>query len=174
MSSQLNRRGVARFALAALTAAGVGDEDITVIRVPGAFEIPTAARLAANTHAFDGIICLGCLIRGATPHFEYISSAVALGLTSASGETGVPMAFGVLTTNSAEEALERARARTTTTLIAIRTDPRAWSDGGAFWEVGLGEGQGIARGAHSIAAEEVVELAALLEEIEVEQQGQRR
>lgn len=95
-------------ALAALTAAGVGDEDITVIRVPGAFEIPTAARLAANTHAFDGIICLGCLIRGATPHFEYISSAVALGLTSASGETGVPMAFGVLTTNSAEEALERA------------------------------------------------------------------
>lgn len=95
-------------ALAALTAAGVGDEDITVIRVPGAFEIPTAARLAANTHTFDGIICLGCLIRGATPHFEYISSAVALGLTSASGETGVPMAFGVLTTNSAEEALERA------------------------------------------------------------------
>lgn len=95
-------------ALAALAAAGVGDDDITVIRVPGAFEIPTAARLAANTHAFDGIICLGCLIRGATPHFEYISSAVALGLTSASGETGVPMAFGVLTTNSAEEALERA------------------------------------------------------------------
>lgn len=95
-------------ALAALAAAGVGDEDITVIRVPGAFEIPTAARLAANTHTFDGVICLGCLIRGATPHFEYISSAVALGLTSASGETGVPMAFGVLTTNSAEEALERA------------------------------------------------------------------
>ena len=95
-------------ALAALAAAGVGDEDITVIRVPGAFEIPTAARLAANTHTFDGIICLGCLIRGATPHFEYISSAVALGLTSASGETGVPMAFGVLTTKSAEEALERA------------------------------------------------------------------
>ena len=95
-------------ALAALAAAGVADDDITVIRVPGAFEIPTAARLAANSHAFDGIICLGCLIRGATPHFEYISSAVALGLTSASGETGVPMAFGVLTTNSAEEALERA------------------------------------------------------------------
>lgn len=95
-------------ALAALAAAGVADDDITVIRVPGAFEVPTAARLAANTHAFDGIICLGCLIRGATPHFEYISSAVALGLTSASGETGVPMAFGVLTTNSAEEALERA------------------------------------------------------------------
>ena len=95
-------------ALAALTHFGVRDEDVTVIRVPGAFEIPTAARLAADTHEFDGIVCLGCLIRGATPHFEYISSAVAHGLTAASGTTGIPMAFGVLTTNSAEEALERA------------------------------------------------------------------
>ncbi|MBS1818718.1 MAG: 6,7-dimethyl-8-ribityllumazine synthase [Acidobacteria bacterium] len=95
-------------ALAALAAAGVNEADITVIRVPGAFEIPTAARLAADTHRFDGVVCLGCLIRGATPHFEYISSAVAHGLTTASGESGVPMAFGVLTTNSAEEALERA------------------------------------------------------------------
>lgn len=97
-----------RGALAAMAAAGVGDDDITVIRVPGAFEIPAAARLAASTHEFDGIVCLGCLIRGATPHFEYISSAVAHGLTDAAGETGVPMAFGVLTTNSVEEALERA------------------------------------------------------------------
>jgi 6,7-dimethyl-8-ribityllumazine synthase len=95
-------------ALAALAHFGVRDEDVTVIRVPGAFEIPTAARIAADTHEFDGIVCLGCLIRGATPHFEYISSAVAHGLTAASGTTGIPMAFGVLTTNSAEEALERA------------------------------------------------------------------
>lgn len=95
-------------ALAALAHAGVRDEDVTVVQVPGAFEIPTAARLAAVTHAFDGIICLGCLIRGATPHFEYISSAVAHGLTAAAAATGIPMAFGVLTTNSAEEALERA------------------------------------------------------------------
>jgi 6,7-dimethyl-8-ribityllumazine synthase len=95
-------------ALAALAQAGVREDDITVVRVPGAFEIPTAARLAANTHQFDAVVCLGCLIRGATPHFEYISSAVALGLTAASGESGIPMAFGVLTTNSAEEALERA------------------------------------------------------------------
>jgi 6,7-dimethyl-8-ribityllumazine synthase len=95
-------------ALAALAHAGVRDEDITLIRVPGAFEIPSAARLAANTSEFDGIVCLGCLIKGATPHFEYISSAVAHGLTAAAGETGIPMAFGVLTTNSAEEALERA------------------------------------------------------------------
>lgn len=95
-------------ALAALGAAGVRAEDITVVRVPGAFEIPTAARLAADTRQFDGVICLGCLIRGATPHFEYISSAVAHGLTAAAGDTGIPMAFGVLTTNSVEEALERA------------------------------------------------------------------
>ena len=95
-------------AVAALTAAGVRSEDITVVRVPGAFEIPLAARHAADTRQFDGIVCLGCLIRGATPHFEYISSAVAHGLTAASGDTGVPMAFGVLTTNSVEEALERA------------------------------------------------------------------
>jgi 6,7-dimethyl-8-ribityllumazine synthase len=95
-------------ALAALADRGVRAADVTVVRVPGAFEIPTAARVAATSGRFDAIVCLGCLIRGATPHFEYISSAVAHGLTAASGATGVPMAFGVLTTNSAEEALERA------------------------------------------------------------------
>lgn len=95
-------------ALAALADAGVRRDDITIVRVPGAFEIPTAARHAADTRQFDGIVCLGCLIRGATPHFEFISSAVAHGLTAASGDTGIPMSFGVLTTNSIEEALERA------------------------------------------------------------------
>jgi 6,7-dimethyl-8-ribityllumazine synthase len=95
-------------ALAALESAGASREAITIVRVPGAFEIPTAARLAARTGRFNAIVCLGCLIRGETPHFEYISSAVAHGLTSASADTGVPMTFGVLTTNSAEEALARA------------------------------------------------------------------
>ena len=95
-------------ALAALARHGALDSDVTVVRVPGAFEIPTAARLAAKSGQFDGVVCLGCLIRGATPHFEYISSAVAHGLTTAAGDTGIPMAFGVLTTNSAEEALARA------------------------------------------------------------------
>src|SRR5688572_2418310 len=95
-------------ALAALAAAGVDAADITVLRVPGAFEIPSAARLAAQTRSYQAIVCLGCLIRGETPHFEYISSAVAHGLTDAAGATGVPMTFGVLTTNSVEEALERA------------------------------------------------------------------
>lgn len=97
-----------RGARAALTAAGVADDAAVVVKVPGAFEIPIAARHAAESGHFDAIICLGCLIRGATPHFDYIASAVAHGLTDAAGATGVPMTFGVLTTNSVEEALERA------------------------------------------------------------------
>jgi 6,7-dimethyl-8-ribityllumazine synthase len=95
-------------ALAAFESAGAGGDAVTVVSVPGAFEIPIAARLAAETGHFNAIVCLGCLIRGETPHFEYISSAVAHGLTQASADTGVPMTFGVLTTNSAEEALARA------------------------------------------------------------------
>ena len=95
-------------ALAALAAAGVRDDAVTLVRVPGAFELPSAARLAADTGRYDAVVCLGCLIRGATPHFEYIAAAVAHGLTAAAGETGVPITFGVLTTNSVEEAVERA------------------------------------------------------------------
>ena len=96
-------------ALDALATAGVAPDDITTLRVPGSFEIPLAAQRVAETGRFAGVVCLGCLIRGATPHFEYISSAVAHGLTAAAAATGVPMAFGVLTTHSAEEALERAQ-----------------------------------------------------------------
>lgn len=95
-------------ALAALAAAGVAADDITLVRVPGAFEIPLAAQHAAETARYDAVVCLGCLIRGETSHFEYISSAVSLGLTHAAATTGVPMAFGVLTTHSIEEALARA------------------------------------------------------------------
>ncbi len=95
-------------ALSALAAAGVASGDITVVRVPGAFEIPLAAQHAAESGRYDAIVCLGCLIRGETPHFEYISSAVSQGLTTAAAATGVPMSFGVLTTNSVEEALARA------------------------------------------------------------------
>ena len=97
-------------ALAALSEAGVSPADVTVVRVPGAFEIPLAAQHAAESGRFDAIVCLGCLIRGETPHFEYIASAVSHGLTDASAATGIPMAFGVLTTNSVEEALARAGA----------------------------------------------------------------
>jgi 6,7-dimethyl-8-ribityllumazine synthase len=95
-------------AIDALKSAGVGADDICVIKVPGAFEIPFAAKEAASRGQFAAIVCLGCLIRGKTPHFEYISSACAHGIIDAAAATGVPMSFGVLTTNSVEEALERA------------------------------------------------------------------
>ena len=95
-------------ALEGLKSAGVGSDDVCVIKVPGAFEIPFAAKEAASRGRFAAVVCLGCLIRGATPHFEYIASACAHGITAAAAETGVPMSFGVLTTNSVEEALERA------------------------------------------------------------------
>ena len=94
-------------ALAALQAAGAGDA-VTIVRVPGAFEIPQAARCAAESGRFHAVVCLGCLIKGETPHFDFIASAVSQGLMDASGDTGVPMAFGVLTTNSIEEARARA------------------------------------------------------------------
>jgi 6,7-dimethyl-8-ribityllumazine synthase len=97
-------------ARAALADAGVAAEDVEVLHVPGAFEIPMAAQRVAETGKVDAVVCLGCLIRGETPHFEYIASACAHGITAAAASTGVPMSFGVLTTNSAEEALERAAA----------------------------------------------------------------
>jgi len=95
-------------ARAALLDAGAAPADIEELHVPGAFELPQAARCAAETGRFDAVICLGCVIRGATPHFEYISSAVAHGIMEAAGETGVPIAFGVLTTDSEAQAEERA------------------------------------------------------------------
>lgn len=96
-------------AIEALGAAGVEAAAQTVMRVPGSFELPIAAQRAAETARFDAVVALGCLIRGATPHFEFIAQAVSHGLTAAAAATGVPIAFGVLTTNSAEEALERAQ-----------------------------------------------------------------
>jgi 6,7-dimethyl-8-ribityllumazine synthase len=95
-------------AVAALREAGAPESAIEIFSVPGAFEIPQAARAAAETGRFDAVVCLGCLIRGETPHFDYIASAAAHGITAAAGDTGVPMAFGVLTTNTTEQAVERA------------------------------------------------------------------
>jgi 6,7-dimethyl-8-ribityllumazine synthase len=91
-----------------LAEGGIDRSAIEVLHVPGAFEIPIAAQRVAETGSVSAVICLGCLIRGGTPHFEYIASACAHGITAAAAATGVPMAFGVLTTNSVEEALERA------------------------------------------------------------------
>jgi 6,7-dimethyl-8-ribityllumazine synthase len=97
-------------ALEALAAADVSPSDVCVIKVPGSFEIPFAAREAAARGGFAAVICLGCLIRGETAHFEYIASACSHGITDAAAATGVPMTFGVLTTNSVEEALDRSGA----------------------------------------------------------------
>lgn len=95
-------------AVDALARHGASENDITTIRVPGAFEIPLAARAAARTKKYDAVICLGAVIRGATPHFEYVSSEVSKGVAAASMETNVPVIFGVLTTDTIEQAVERA------------------------------------------------------------------
>ena len=92
----------------ALLEAGAGDAALELFDVPGAFELPQAARCAAETGRFDAIICLGCVIRGETAHFEYISRAAADGIMAAAGETGVPMAFGVLTTDTLAQAQARS------------------------------------------------------------------
>ena len=95
-------------ALAALAECGVLLDRVEIHVVPGAFELPFAARQVAESGGVSGVVCLGCLIRGETSHFDFIASAVAHGITVASSETGIPMTFGVLTTNSIEEALARS------------------------------------------------------------------
>lgn len=92
----------------ALIRHGVDENNITLVWVPGAFEIPLAAKKLAEKKEFDAIISLGCVIRGATPHFDYVCNEVAKGVATASLDTGVPIAFGVLTTDTIEQAIERA------------------------------------------------------------------
>jgi 6,7-dimethyl-8-ribityllumazine synthase len=92
----------------ALLRHGADPEKIDIIRVPGSFEIPYAALRLAQSGKYDAIICLGAVIRGATPHFEYIASEVAKGIAHTALETGVPTIFGVITTDTIEQAIERA------------------------------------------------------------------
>lgn len=87
---------------------GATDENIDIVRVPGAFEIPVVAQKFAKTQKYNAIIALGAVIKGATPHFDYVSSEVAKGIAQVSLQTGVPVAFGVLTTDNIEQAIERA------------------------------------------------------------------
>jgi 6,7-dimethyl-8-ribityllumazine synthase len=95
-------------ALDALKRSGAEEEDCAVARVPGAFEIPLAAKKMAKSGRYDAIICLGCVIRGATPHFEYIATEVTKGIAHLSLENEIPIAFGVLITDTIEQAIERA------------------------------------------------------------------
>lgn len=87
---------------------GVAETDIDVMWVPGAFEIPLAAKRLANTKNYDAVITLGAVIRGSTPHFDYVSSEVAKGVAAVSLQADIPVIFGVLTTDSIEQAIERA------------------------------------------------------------------
>ena len=95
-------------ALDALIRHGADEAQITVARVPGAFEIPLAAQKMAQSGKYDALICLGAVIRGSTPHFDYVASEVSKGIAHVSLETGVPVAFGVLTVDTIEQAIERA------------------------------------------------------------------
>jgi 6,7-dimethyl-8-ribityllumazine synthase len=95
-------------ALDALRRHGAGEKDIEVVKVPGSFEIPVVARKLATKGTYHALICLGTVIRGATPHFEYVSAEVSKGIASASMETGIPIAFGVITSDTIEQAVERA------------------------------------------------------------------
>lgn len=92
----------------ALIRHGADEKDIDVVKVPGSFEIPMVAKRLASKGSYNAIICLGTVIRGATPHFEYVASEVSKGIASASMETGVPIAFGVITSDTIEQAVERA------------------------------------------------------------------
>ena len=87
---------------------GASENNLHVVRVPGAFEIPMVARQLAHSKQFDAVICLGAVIRGETPHFDFISAEMSRGIARASLDTGIPVIFGVLTTNTVEEALARA------------------------------------------------------------------
>jgi 6,7-dimethyl-8-ribityllumazine synthase len=95
-------------AMDALTRTGADAGQIDTIRVPGAWEIPLVAAELARQHRYDAIICLSAVIRGETPHFDYVAGEAAKGIAHAAAETGVPVAFGVLTTNTMEQAIDRA------------------------------------------------------------------
>jgi len=86
-------------------------EDINIVRVPGAYEIPPAAKKMAESGRYDAIVCLGAVIRGATPHFDYVSAEVSKGVACVSLDSGIPVAFGVLTTDTIEQAIERAGSK---------------------------------------------------------------
>jgi 6,7-dimethyl-8-ribityllumazine synthase len=98
-------------ALDALARTGCAENDIEIVKVPGSWEMPLVARELANRKRHDAIICLGAVIRGDTPHFDYVAGEAAKGLAQVAADTGVPVAFGVLTCNTLEQAIDRAGAK---------------------------------------------------------------
>ncbi|HWB86272.1 MAG TPA: 6,7-dimethyl-8-ribityllumazine synthase [Bryobacteraceae bacterium] len=98
-------------AMDALTRTGANPDEVDVVKVPGSWEVPLVAGELARQHRYDAIICLSAVIRGETPHFDYVAAEAAKGIAHVAAETGVPLAFGVLTTNSLEQAIDRAGAK---------------------------------------------------------------
>jgi len=114
VASRFNDFIVARLidgAVDALVRHGMASDDITIVRVPGAFEIPQAVNAAAQSKKYDMAIALGAVIRGSTPHFDYIASEVAKGVAQTALASSIPVSFGVLTTDSLEQAIERAGSK---------------------------------------------------------------
>ncbi|MHC1702157.1 MAG: 6,7-dimethyl-8-ribityllumazine synthase [Humidesulfovibrio sp.] len=98
-------------AVDALTRHGASREDLTIVRIPGAFEMPLVAQRLAASGKYDGLVCLGAVIRGATPHFDFVANECAKGLAQVSMEHNMPLGFGVLTTDNLEQAIERAGSK---------------------------------------------------------------
>jgi len=114
-------------ALDALTRSGANDKNIDIVKVPGAFEIPLAAKKLAEKGRYNAVICLGAVIRGATPHFDYVSAEVSKGIAQVSLEASIPIIFGVITTDSLEQAIERA---------GTKSGNKGWSAAMAGWRRG--------------------------------------
>jgi 6,7-dimethyl-8-ribityllumazine synthase len=113
-ASRFNERITERLldgALRALGESGVRSEDVTVVVVPGAFELPFAARRLASSGRYDAVVCLGAVVRGDTPHFDYVAGEAARGIADAAEATGIPVLFGVLTTEDERQALDRSGGR---------------------------------------------------------------
>lgn len=98
-------------ALDALIRHGANEDDIEIVKVPGSFEVPLLAKRLASKGVYNAIICLGTVIRGATPHFDYVAAEVSKGIAAASLETGVPISFGIITSDTIEQAIERAGSK---------------------------------------------------------------
>jgi 6,7-dimethyl-8-ribityllumazine synthase len=98
-------------AMDALTRTGAAADHVDVVKVPGSWEVPMVAAEVARQHRYDAVICLSAVIRGETPHFDYVAAEAAKGVANVAMETGVPVAFGVLTTNTLEQAIDRAGAK---------------------------------------------------------------
>lgn len=98
-------------ALDCLRRQGVAEDDLMVARVPGAWEIPVVVKRLAQAKAYDAVICLGAVIRGSTPHFDYVAAEVSKGIAQVSLESGMPISFGILTTDTLEQAIERAGSK---------------------------------------------------------------